>query len=116
MIEKFTMQYPVDGTCFKLNEIIYSYSDSEDPDEMPYKEALHLGMHCFLIQNRSSDKEKQYILEILTCDPSIYTMDHPDFIVCSFIEYSICLKSVLIMCMFRTLVMSVYRKTNFLIS
>ena len=36
----------------------------------------------------------QYNLEIINCDPSIYTKDHPDFIVCSFIEYSICQKRV----------------------
>ena len=25
-------------------------------------------------------------LKIISCDPSIYTMDYPDFIVCSFME------------------------------
>ena len=35
--------------------------------------------------------------EILTCDPSIYTMDDPDFIVCSFMENSIGTKRVNIM-------------------
>ena len=37
-------------------------------------------------------KELQYIFEIITCDPSIYTMNHPDLFVCSFIENSIGLK------------------------
>ena len=38
-------------------------------------------------------KKIQLILgEIITCDPSIYTMDHPDFIVCSLMENSIGLK------------------------
>ena len=32
--------------------------------------------------------------EILTCEPSIDVMDHPDFIVCSFMENSIGLKRV----------------------
>ena len=32
--------------------------------------------------------------EIMTCDPSVYTMDHPDFIVCSFIGISIVLKRI----------------------
>ena len=27
--------------------------------------------------------------KIITCDPSIYTMDHPAFIVCSFTENSV---------------------------
>ena len=28
--------------------------------------------------NRPSEKEIQYFMVIITCDPSIYTMDHPD--------------------------------------
>ena len=32
--------------------------------------------------------------EILTCHPSLYSMDHPVFIVCSFMEISIGLKGV----------------------
>ena len=28
-------------------------------------------------------------MESLTCDPSIYTMDHPNFTVCGFMENSI---------------------------
>ena len=32
--------------------------------------------------------------EIIICDPSIYTMDYPDFILCSFMENSIGLKRV----------------------
>ena len=31
----------------------------------------------------------QYFLETITCDPSIYKLDHPDLIVCSFIDNSI---------------------------
>ena len=34
----------------------------------------------------------QYFLQIITCDPSIYTMDHPDFIVSSLMEDSIGIK------------------------
>ena len=45
-------------------------------------------------KKRSSEKEIQYILEIITCDPSIYTMDHPAFIACRFMENSIGLKRV----------------------
>ena len=33
-------------------------------------------------------------LEIVTCDSSIYKMDQPDFIVCGFMENSICVKRV----------------------
>ena len=35
------------------------------------------GRHCLRRQNQSSEKEIEYFLEIITCDPSIYTMDHP---------------------------------------
>ena len=55
------------------------FSNSEDPDEMPHNAALHQGLHCLLRQNRSSEKELKYILEIITYGPSIYTTDHPDY-------------------------------------
>ena len=65
-------------------------TNSEDPDEMQHNAAFHQGLHCLLRQNRSSEKEIQYFLEIITCDPSIYTMDHPDLIIiCYFMENSI---------------------------
>ena len=35
-----------------------------------------------------------FFLEIIICDPSEYTMDHPDLIVYSFMENSIDLKMV----------------------
>ena len=28
-----------------------------DPNEMPHKAAFHQGLHCLLMQNRSSEKE-----------------------------------------------------------
>ena len=56
-------------------------ANSEDPDEMPHNAAFHQGLHCLLGQNQSSGKEIQYFLEIITCDPSIYTKDHPDLTV-----------------------------------
>ena len=34
----------------------------------------------------------QYFYEMITCDPSIYTMDHPDYFVCSIMENSIGVK------------------------
>ena len=67
-------------------------ANSDDPDEMPHGAAFHQDLHFLFRQNQSSEKEIQYILEIITCDLSIYTMDHPDFIVCSFMEKSIGLK------------------------
>ena len=69
-------------------------TNSLDPDEMPHNAAFHQGLHCFLRENRSSEKEIQYYFEIITCDTSIYAMDHPDFIVCGFMENSFGLKRV----------------------
>ena len=56
-------------------------ANSEDPDEMLHYAAFQRGLHCLLGLKRSSEKEIQYYLEVLTCDPAIYTMDHPIFIV-----------------------------------
>ena len=41
----------------------------------------------------------QYYLEIITYDPSLCRMDHPDCIVCSFMENSIGLKRVKCECL-----------------
>ena len=56
-------------------------ANSEDPDEMLHNAAFHLGLHCLLRQNRSLEKEIQYFLEIITCDPLIHTMDLLDLTV-----------------------------------
>ena len=56
-------------------------ANSEGPDEMLHNAAFYQGLHCLLRQNQSSEKEIQYFGEIITCDPSIYGMDHPQFIV-----------------------------------
>ena len=41
-------------------------ANTEDPDEMPLNASFHEG-HCFLRQNQSSEKERHYYLEIITC-------------------------------------------------
>ena len=63
-------------------------------------------MDCLLRPNLLSEKKynnnnnnNNYFnyycfLEFVTRDPSIYTMGHPDFIVCSFMDNSIGLKRV----------------------
>ena len=55
-------------------------ANSEGSDEMPQVVAFFQGLCCF--QRRSSDNENlmQYYLEVITCDPSIYTMDYSKFI------------------------------------
>ena len=66
----------------------------EDPDEMPHEAAFHQGLHCLLGQNVSSEKEIIFGWEIITFDPSMYTLDHSDFILSSFMENSISHKRV----------------------
>ena len=39
--------------------------------------AFHQGPHCLLTQKGSYN----LYLEIITCDPSMYTMDHPKSVV-----------------------------------
>ena len=56
--------------------------NSEDPDGSP-------GSVLF-----AQKKVQYFYLKIITCDPSIYTMDNPDFIVCNIMENSIGLKMV----------------------
>ena len=51
-------------------------ANSEGPDEMLHNETFHQGPHCLLRQNLSSEKVMQFDLEIITCDPSIYTRIH----------------------------------------
>ena len=68
--------------------------NSEDTDEMPHSVVFHQSLHCLLRQYRYTKKEIQYVLEIITCDPLIYTMDHPEFLYVDFIENSIGLKRV----------------------
>ena len=69
-------------------------ANSDDPDEMPHNAAFHQGQHCLVRQNPTSGKEYYIFLEIITCVPSIYVMDHPDLSVSIFMEKSIALKWV----------------------
>ena len=69
-------------------------ANSEDPDEMKHNVAFHRGLHCLLEKMDLQRKKYNIFFEIITRDPSIYTMDHHDFIVCSFMENSLGLKWV----------------------
>ena len=55
---------------------------------------IHHGLHCLLIQR---ERKQHFFLEIMTWNSSIYsyTMDHPYFIVCSFMENSFGLKRLI---------------------
>ena len=41
----------------------------EDPDEMQHNEAFHQDLNCLLKRNWFLEKEMQYFLEIINCDP-----------------------------------------------
>ena len=50
------------------------------------------SLHTHLLFNPR--RKCNIFLEIITCDPSVYTMDHPNFIRSNFVENSIGLKKV----------------------
>ena len=73
------------------NPLTGTLACNEDPDEMPHYADFYQGLHCLLKQNQSlnSERNKILFLEIITCDPLIYKMDHPDLAVSNFTENSI---------------------------
>ena len=73
--------------------LICTLANSEVPDEMPHNAVNRHGLYQLLGQKQSSEKEIQSYSEVITCGPSIYPMDHSDFIVSMFREISIGLKS-----------------------
>ena len=56
---------------------MFTLANSEDPDEMPHNAAFHQSLHCLQTERQKLSSEIQFYLEIITCDPSIYTIDHP---------------------------------------
>ena len=48
------------------------FANNESPDEIPST--------LFVKTKRFSEKERKFYLEIIPCDPLIYTMDRPKFI------------------------------------
>ena len=63
---------------------------------MSHNGAFHQGLHSLLRQKQSSEKEIQYFLKIISCDPSIniHVMGNSDLNVSNFLENSICIKRV----------------------
>ena len=61
---------------------------------MPHKCGISSGSVLLLRQNDLQRKKSQYYLEIISCDPSIYAMDHLDLTVSNFMEDSIGLQRV----------------------
>ena len=60
---------------------MHTMANSEDPDEMPYNAAFLLGS-TLLAKTKTIFRERNtdFLLKIISCDPSIHTMDHPKFI------------------------------------
>ena len=76
---------------------MHTLANLEDPDEMPRNAPFHQDLHYLLRHKQFSEKEIQILfmyLEIINCDPSIYTMSHSDFIASCFMEILIGLKMV----------------------
>ena len=67
-------------------------TNSEDQDEIRIMEHFIRVCHVCSTKLIVRDQITFICLEIITCNPSIHTIDHPDFIVCSFMENSIGLK------------------------
>ena len=63
--------------------------NNEDPDDITHRTAFH--QRCTVFLNKIDLQWKKYniILQIITCDPSIYTLDHPDLTVSNIMENSI---------------------------
>ena len=58
--------------------------------------AFHMGLHCLLqIILIFRETNAIFLGEIITCDPSIYTMEHPDLTVSNLMEKSIGLMRVM---------------------
>ena len=98
---QFTLCYTTEQTICLLHlpsilvSPFYTLANSEDPDEMQHNAAFYQGLHYLLIQKKqSSEKKIQFYLEIITCDPSIYTMKHPKFIVSYQVEEPISIQRV----------------------
>ena len=64
-------------------------ANSEDPDEMLHDAAFHQGHDCLLKSNAFQRNKYIFFFKIITCNPSIYTLDHPKFIVSNEKEESI---------------------------
>ena len=61
------------GNSFQL---LSTFANNKDPDEIPHNGAFDQGLHCLLRQKRSSEKEIQYFWKIITCESLIYRMDN----------------------------------------
>ena len=74
-------------------------ANSEDTDEMPHNWSTLFAKTKVMFREKTTisvfrERQNYNILESITCDPSIYTNDRSYFIVCSFMEEFISLKSV----------------------
>ena len=74
---------------------MHTSANIEDPDEMLHKAAFHHGLHCLPRRQKwSSEQEIHFHLEIITCDPLIFTIVYPKSVVSNQKEEAICAKRV----------------------
>ena len=69
--------------------MLISPKKCENSDEMPQNEAFHQGIHCLLLRTSKIFRERNIYLGMITCDPLMFTMDLPKFIVSNQKEKSI---------------------------
>ena len=62
---------------------------SENSNEMSENVAFHQDLHRLLRHKISSENEIYFCLVIITCDPLMYTMDLPKFILSNQKEESV---------------------------
>ena len=62
---------------------------SENSNAIPENVAFHQDLHHLLRHKISSENEIYFCLVIITCDPLMYTMDLPKFILSNQTEESV---------------------------
>ena len=70
--------------------MLMTLKKSENSDEMPQNEASSSGYTLFAIKDIKDIQRKNIYLGMITCDPLMFTMDLPKFIVSNQKEKSIC--------------------------
>ena len=68
----------------RLRQVLLHLKNNEDPYQMPHKAAfpggISWGSTLFGKTKRIFTEKMMFSLEILTCDTSIYTMNHPKYV------------------------------------
>ena len=66
-----------------------TFTNSEDPDEMPHNAAFLQGLHCLYLGKKSLQTKNTISFKVISQHPNICTMDYPQFIATNQKEESI---------------------------